>query len=287
MVMNTSMEDFDQLYANNLEPEVFSVQQIKGFKQKAQESSIVEFPIHIKLETGMNRLGFNHEELQEVLPVLGSGVFQVKSIFSHLAASDMPEEESFTLSQFERFKTMKQQIQAVVGKEFLSHILNSGGITRYPTYQMDMVRLGIGLYGVEVNGLYQYQVESVSTLKASISKIRKVAKGETVGYSRKGAIEQDTRIAVVSIGYADGYDRRFGNGKGQMVVNGHLVPVVGNVCMDMTMLDLGDIPAIEGDEVIVFGVKPSVSYLANRIGTIPYELLTNVSERVKRVYYSG
>lgn len=168
----------------------------------------------------------------------------------------------------------------------LYHILNSAGIVRFPDYQFDMVRLGIGLYGVEASGQEQDQLLPISTLKTTISQIKHIAKGETVGYSRKGVATRDTLLATIAIGYADGFDRRFGQGKGQVYINGQLAPVVGNVCMDMTMVDVTGIEAAEGDEVIIFGKEIPITKLASAIGTIPYEILTNVSERVKRIFFT-
>jgi Alr-MurF fusion protein len=212
-------------------------------------------------------------------------IFTVKTVFSHLAASETPAHDDFTREQFERFQKMVDYLTVGLGYSPMRHILNSGGIVRFPERQMDMVRLGIGLYGVDSSGLLQDQLQTVNTLKATISQIKNVAAGETVGYGRLGKALRPMRIATLSLGYADGLLRRAGNGQFSVLINGHRAPLVGNVCMDMTMADVTDIPnASEGDTATIFGKDLPVQELAASLGTIPYEIFTTISERVKRVY---
>jgi alanine racemase len=230
----------------------------------------------------MNRLGFLNSDIDDLCSFLAnSPSLKILSVFSHLVASDELSQDDFTKKQTALFSKMAAEIENAIGYPFLKHIANSSAIHRHPGLQLNMVRLGIGLYGVD-SGL---KLQNVTTLKTTISQIKQVPKGETVGYSRKGLVERDSVIAVVRIGYADGYTRKLGNGTGKMLLNGQLAPVIGNVCMDMTMLDITGIEAAEGDEVIVFGEKLPVSKVAAWAQTIPYEILTNISQRVKRVYY--
>ena len=210
----------------------------------------------------------------------------VKSIFSHLAASDEWAHEAFSLEQIHSFCGIAESIKEILPNKPLLHILNSGGITRFPDFQFDMVRLGIGLHGVEVNDKYQSQLQKPAILKTVISQIRKVKAGESIGYGRKGKAVHDMSIAVIAIGYADGYLRVFSNGNAYVTIKNQKARTIGNVCMDMTMVDVTNLDAKEGDEVIVFGESPTVSELAQWANTIPYEILTNVSTRVKRVFYS-
>lgn len=286
MVMNTSSESFGQLIRYNLEPEVYSLAQLKALANFLREANKT-IHIHLKLDTGMHRLGFNKHELPNVLEYLANNpAISVSSVFSHLAGADEALHNDFSHHQVKRFIEMKNYLSQNSDIKPLYHILNSAGIVRFPDYQFDMVRLGIGLYGVEASGQEQDQLLPISTLKTTISQIKHIAKGETVGYSRKGVATRDTLLATIAIGYADGFDRRFGQGKGQVYINGQLAPVVGNVCMDMTMVDVTGIEAAEGDEVIIFGKEIPITKLASAIGTIPYEILTNVSERVKRIFFT-
>lgn len=211
---------------------------------------------------------------------------EVASIFTHLAAADEKRHDQFTHEQVAIYNRCYQRIASELGYFPLKHILNSAGIIRFPEYQYDMVRLGIGLYGVEVTGLERHQLEPVSTLKTIISQIKNIKKGETIGYGRTGEATYPMKTATIAIGYADGFDRRFSTGKIKVLVNGHPAPTIGNVCMDMAMIDITGIDAKEGDEVIIFGKEQTVKSLADAIGTIPYEILTNISERVKRIFYT-
>ncbi|HEU4607144.1 MAG TPA: alanine racemase, partial [Chitinophagaceae bacterium] len=241
---------------------------------------------HIELETGMNRLGFSKEQLPVLLSVLRGNAFKVQSVFSHLASSEDPQHDAFTRRQAELYGQMADEIQAVLPYTFIRHIANTAAITRHPELQWDMVRLGIGLYGVSPGEEQHLELAEVSTLRSTIAQIKELPEGETVSYGRKGVLVQPSRIATVRIGYADGYPRTLSNGAGKMWVNGHLAPVVGTICMDMTMIDITGIPQVqEGDEVVVFGKELPVSQVAHWAQTIPYELLTGVSQRVKRVYF--
>jgi alanine racemase len=234
----------------------------------------------------MHRLGFEEEDVNElIVRIKNNKQLKIRSIFSHLVATDESEHDDFTWKQIRKFTDMSEQIQSHLDYPVLRHILNSAGITRFPDAQFDMVRLGIGLYGIGVNASEQAHLQNVSTLKTSISQIKNITANDTIGYSRKGLAKRDMKIATVPIGYADGLSRKLSNGKGKMFIKGKPAPIVGNVCMDMCMIDITDINANENDEVIVFGEAYPIAEVANDIGTIPYEVLTNVSRRVKRVYY--
>jgi alanine racemase len=234
----------------------------------------------------MHRLGFEENEIDELCSILIASNIKVASIFSHLVGADSFEHDGFTKSQVAQFERIFQKIEALLGYNTLKHILNSAGITRWSNHQYDMVRLGIGLYGVESpNHPSNMKLQNVSTLKTVISQIRDVKKGDTIGYSRKGRAKENYKIATLAIGYADGYSRKFSNGVGMFLVNGKLAPVIGNVCMDMCMINISGINVEEGNEVIVFGEHLTVNQLAQWGETIPYEILTNVSERVKRVFF--
>jgi alanine racemase len=282
MVMNTTPIGFENLVTYQLEPELYSFSILKAFKSHLLRHQITRYPIHIKLDTGMHRLGFMPEEVTALSDLLTQDdTFVVRSVFSHLVASENPAEDAFTQQQGMLFEKMAQQIESAIGYSCIKHIANTSAIKRHPSLQFNMVRLGIGLYGIDS----QYPVELVTTLKTTISQIKRLPQGATVGYGRRGVLHQDATIATVRIGYADGYARSFSNGEGKMLVNGQLAPVIGNVCMDMTMLDITGIPALEGDEVIIFGKDLSVTTMAGWAHTIPYEILTNISHRVKRVYF--
>jgi alanine racemase len=286
MVMNADEATFDTLVTYDLEPEIYSFPIYHAFNQYLKQQGIRQFPVHIKFNTGMNRLGFEVADA----PLLGELISKdhtmaVKSVFSHLAASEDPAHDNFTQQQVELFEDACKKIGRLLGYSFIKHIANSAAILRNPGYQFDMVRLGIGLYGVdsaEGNGL---SLQTVTTLKSTIAQIRKVEAGDTVGYGRQGQVHRDSLIAVVRIGYADGFGRELGNGKGRMYINGGFAPVIGNVCMDMTMIDITDLPGIkEGDEAEIFGKKLPVQDVAKAAGTIAYEIMTGISQRVKRVY---
>ncbi|MCS6796454.1 MAG: alanine racemase, partial [Raineya sp.] len=228
------------------------------------------------------------QESNTLLALLQNVPFlKVASVMSHLAAADEEQHDAFSLKQIQIFQKVTQSLEKKLSYKFLRHILNSPGIVRFPEHQMDMVRLGIGLYGVETAGRFQQNLQPISKLKTVISQIKTISKNDTVGYGRKGKVNQRTRIGIIAIGYADGLSRAFSNGVGKVKVRGKLVPIVGNICMDMTMIDLSHVPEAQvGDEVIIFDETHTIQDLAKAIGTIPYEILTNISERVKRVFYS-
>ncbi len=288
MVMNAMRDTYDPLLRYNLEPEIFSRKSmLEWVGYINQMPATTEIPaIHLKLDTGMHRLGFtedDYEWLKEVITENPS--LRVASIFSHLVGADEGEHTPFSHLQYERFRKGTGFLEAAIGRPVLKHLLNSAGIVRFPEYKMDMVRLGIGLYGIEATRRKQSKLQTVGTLKATISQIKYVPAGETIGYGRKGILDAPSIIATISLGYADGYDRRFGNGKGHVLVNGIKCPTVGNICMDMTMIDITGSKAREGDTVVVMGDGLPAWQLADAIGTIPYELFTNIGERVKRVFY--
>lgn len=286
MIMNPELMSFELMILHKLEPEIYNFRLLNQLQDVLRKHEGEPFKIHIKLDTGMNRLGFSEADINElVVRLINNKHLKVKSIFSHLSSSDDADHDNYTKLQLQRFGDMSREIMKNLTYPVMRHILNSSGILRFNEAQYDMVRIGIGLYGFSSTSNEQNQLQQVATLKTTISQIKNVSAGETVGYSRKGVLSRDSVIATVAIGYADGINRRFGNGAGKMLVNGKLAPVVGNVCMDMCMLDITDIQAREGDEVIVFGTELPVTVMADAIGTIPYEILVNVSQRVKRVYF--
>ncbi|WP_200975008.1 bifunctional UDP-N-acetylmuramoyl-tripeptide:D-alanyl-D-alanine ligase/alanine racemase [Echinicola sp. 20G] len=285
MVLNPAPESFPNLIRHQLEPVVYSPSFFKQLGEYCQ-SNQSQLSIHLDLDTGMHRLGFGEENLTELVDLIQLyPELHIASCYTHLAGADEAIHEEFTKNQIELFSSMCNAIQNSLDYSPIRHALNSAGIVRYPKHQFDMVRLGIGLYGVEVNGMHESALQPVSTLKTTVSQIKSLKKGQTVGYSRKGSMKRDGKIATIAIGYADGYDRRFSNGNGQVLINGKKAPVIGNVCMDMTMVDITDMEVREGDEVIIYGEGLSIMEQAKSIGTIAYELLTNISGRVKRVYY--
>jgi alanine racemase len=288
MVMNANVSTFDLLWEYKLEPELYSRSILTSWIDylKTRHFPSDAPPIHLKLDTGMHRLGFTAADYTWLIEQLTKNpVLKVASIFSHLVGADEGKHNSFSRDQYERFVEGASMIEESLGYHTLKHILNSAGIVRFPEYKMDMVRLGIGLYGVEATGQEQKYLQSVGTLKTVVSQIKYLTKGETVGYSRRGQVDHDSAIATLAIGYADGYDRGFGNGVGQVWINGTLCPTIGNVCMDMTMIDVTGVYVAEGDEVIVFGKEIGITDLATSIGTIPYEILTGIGERVKRIFF--
>ncbi len=288
MVMNPSIQDFDKMVDHQLEPEIYHLQLLNAFIYYLETNSYNSYyPIHLKIETGMNRLGFQEENMDElILMLLDQDVIKVATIFSHLAASDEPEMDDFSYTQLNQFEELSQKIIHALDYSIKRHILNSSGIVRFPEFQFDFVRLGIGLYGVDSSHSIQSKLSIIGTLKTTISQIKEVQKGETVGYGRKGSRDYVAKIAIIAIGYADGYDRRFSNGVGEVFIHGQRAKIIGNVCMDMCMADVTDIPeAKEGDEVEIYGKNISIIECSEKIGTIPYELLTKISRRVRRVYY--
>lgn len=287
MVMNPDEHSYTTLLEWKLEPEIYNFKSLHALLRATQHSPQPSYPLHIKLDTGMHRLGFENQDISRLIEIITQNpTLHIKSIFSHLAASGDSAFDDFTRLQGERFNTMSQQLLQAFPYPILRHLCNSSGILRHPSLHFDMVRLGLGLYGIESIHPVQQQLHTVGTLKTTIAQIKTVAANETVGYSRQGLLSRDTRIATVCIGYADGIPRRMGNGKAYMLLHGQPAPIIGNVCMDMCMLDITDIEDVhEGDEVEVFGSSLPVSTLALWADTIPYEILTGISQRVKRVYY--
>ncbi len=285
MVLNPEKATFDIIVRHRLEPEIYSLnllRQFIAFLPPNQKASI-----HLKLDTGMHRLGFEQQDLSTLIDILiQNPQLKIASVFSHLSASDKEIHDTFSQQQFALFQAMNQEISQQIGYQPLRHILNSNGIIRFPQYQLDMVRLGIGIYGVDMNDLRDSNLQTVLSLKASISQIKIVQKNETIGYNRKGKALNAMRIATISIGYADGLLRRAGNGSYAVLIHGKKALTIGNVCMDMTMVDITEIPeANEGDEVIIFGKDNPVENLAKCYESLTYEVFTGISERVKRVYY--
>ena len=283
MVMNVDETTFDTLVKYHLEPEIFSFSQYQQFDQFIKNQAISNFPIHIKLNTGMNRLGFDMDTIENLCGLLKSNLqLKVQTIFSHLSGSGNKTLENFTHQQLDLFNRAAAKIERALGYTTLKHIANSDAILLNPVFHIDMVRLGIGLYGTSQGPL---SLEPVIQLTTTISQIRHLKKGDTVGYNRAGVLLRDSIIATVRLGYADGYSRQLGLGKGAMWVNGLLAPIVGDICMDMTMIDITDIASVhEGDAVQVFGKNLAITQVAKWAGTIPYEILTSIGQRVKRIY---
>lgn len=287
MVMNAEAFSYASIVEHNLQPVIYSQHLLREFEDYAKTQGLTNYPVHLEVETGMNRLGFALEEMESVASHFAANqTLRIQSLFSHLAASEDPTQDAFTFLQAERFQKAASVLEQSISYPFLKHISNSAAIVRHPQLQFDMVRLGIGLYGIEPDAEDEVSLEPVATLRSTVAQIKEVRKGESVSYNRRSIVQRDSRIATVRIGYADGFSRRFGNGVGKMWLRGRMVPVVGTVCMDMTMVDVTDVPvASEGDDVVVFGKHLPVQDVAALIGTIPYEVMTSVSQRVKRVYY--
>lgn len=281
MVMN-QRSGFLKLLEHDLEPEIYSFKQLQSL---SSEIGSKKAKIHLKLDTGMHRLGFVEPEIDELIHFLIENKnITVQSIFSHLPSADVPEKDEFTKKQLQHFTFLAHKIEEKLGYSSLKHILNTAGIERFTDYQLDMVRLGIGLYGAAPTKENQNNLLAISTLKTTISQIRNVEKGELIGYSGKGISPENGKIATIAIGYADGYNRKFSNGLGIVIIKGKKYPIIGNVCMDMSMVYIGNDAIEEGDEAIIFGQDLPVYELAEKIQTISYEILTNISERVKRIF---
>ncbi len=286
MVMNAEPSAFDLLTENNLEPEIFSFNILNEFSVFLKSSAISNYPVHIKIDTGMHRLGFTNNDIIDLCKKLKEAPVKVVSVFTHLVAAENKDEDKFTRQQVEIFKKCCNTLEENLQYSFLKHVANTAGIGRHNHLQMDMVRLGIGLYGIDSNKQMQQKLRNVTTLTTTVSQIKRVSKGETVGYGRTARMQRDSRIATVRIGYADGYPRSLSNGIGKMLIRQKAAPIAGNVCMDMTMLDVTDIEKInEGDEVIIFSEAFPLQNLATWAHTIPYEIMTGISQRVKRIYY--
>ncbi|WP_417592340.1 bifunctional UDP-N-acetylmuramoyl-tripeptide:D-alanyl-D-alanine ligase/alanine racemase [Owenweeksia hongkongensis] len=287
LVLNAEPSSFHDLVEYNLEPEVYSFYQLEVLENALKNHNLSEaFKVHLKVETGMHRLGFEEDQLKDLAEKLKSNRhIKVASVFSHLAASDDPEQRDFTLGQVAKLKQMTDMLKSDLGYDFLRHISNSSGISQYPEAHFDMVRLGVGLYGIGSNEEDKKHLNVVSDLMASVSQVKQLKVGDSVSYGRTFVTEKPTTIAVVSIGYADGFRRSLSNGVGEVAISGKRYQVVGRVCMDMVMVDVTGSDVAEGDEVEVFGPTISVYELAQKMDTIPYEVLTGISSRVKRVYF--
>ncbi len=285
IVMNPEMSSFRTLFSYRLEPEIYSFNLLNALLAEGEKLGVSGYPIHIKIDSGMHRLGFTENQVDELASLLQSQiVLMARSVFSHFAGSDETQHDAYTLQQIATFNRCADKIQAASKHKVIRHLLNTAGITRFSEHQLDMVRLGIGLYGVspidENQGL-----RPVSTLKTTILQIHEYEAGETIGYGRHGVLTRRSRIAAIPIGYADGLDRHLSNGNCEVLVNGHRAPIIGNICMDICMIDVTDVACNEGDRVEIFGENLPVQELAKRLDTIPYEVLTSISNRVKRVYY--
>ena len=286
MVLNPETTSFAAIIQHHLEPEIYSIKGLKAFLKIAEQRKLTQFPIHIKIDTGMHRLGFEEKNLEELIQILkGNETVQIKSILSHMATSDDLKQDAFSKSQISLFEKLSTQLQTELNIKPIRHILNTSGITNYPEAQYDMVRLGIGLYGISNDTDEQRELENVGTLKSVISQKRTIAANESVGYGRRFIADKETIIATIPIGYADGIRRSWGNGVGYVVINNKPAKIVGSVCMDMLMVDVTDIDCKEGNTVIIFGENPTVNFMAQQLNTIPYEILTSISQRVKRVFF--
>lgn len=290
MVMNPEEESFDDIIRYHLEPDIYSFRILEAFADAVRliAEDGIPVPIHIELDTGMHRLGFSGDDIDELIHRLSNpdNPMQVVSVFSHLACSEDPDMDCFTRQQIDRFAQWSSKLKTGLSdSHILCHILNSSGITRFPEAQMDMVRLGIGLYGISPEEDVQRFLKPVSKLKTKISQIKDIPQGDTVGYNCRWTARRPSRIAIISIGYADGLNRHLGYENGRVLVRGSQVPIIGSICMDMCFLDVTDVDCQEGDEVIIFGDADLLKQMSQSSGTIPYEILTSVSPRVKRIYY--
>lgn len=287
IVMNPEPSGFSALVAKDLEPEIYSLKELQAFQKEVEKQNRKKYPINLKIDSGMHRLGFVEKDIPALLDYLksNSDLFEVKSVFSHFSASDDLQFEDFTQEQFAVFNKLSNAIKEQLNIQPICHISNTSAISNYPEFQMDMVRLGIGLYGISNDESEMKYLENVGTLKSIILQIKDIQKGESVGYSRGFVAKKPTRTATIPIGYADGIPRAWGRGKGYVMINNKKAPILGSVCMDMLMVDITEISCNEGDSVVIFGENPTVTEMAKVLDTIPYEILTGISHRVKRVFY--
>ena len=284
LVLHPQPVNFERLIEKCLEPSLYSPRILREFLKTAAEKAQKDYPVHLKFNTGLNRLGFWENDVDYIKEQLdGRDELKLISVFSHLAASEDPNEADFSQMQIERFKMIVDEVQAKLDGKPFRHMLNTSGIINYPEAQFEMVRSGIGLYGYGNEAPIDAQLKPVVTLKTVISQIHKIEPHETVGYNRAFTSDSYKVTATLPLGHADGIGRQYGNLKGSVVVNGKQAPIIGNVCMDMMMIDITGVECKEGDEVIVFGKENSADQLASQAGTISYELLTAISQRVKRV----
>jgi alanine racemase len=286
IVLNPETTSFAAIIQHQLEPEIYSIKGLKAFLKIAGQKKLKQFPIHIKIDTGMHRLGFEEENLEDLIQILrGNESVQIKSILSHMATSDDLRHDGFAKSQIDLFEKLSSRLLTELHIKPIRHILNTSGITNYGEAQYDMVRLGIGLYGISNDSEEQKELQVVGTLKSVISQIRTIDSGESVGYGRRFIATETTKIATIPIGYADGISRSWGNNVGYVLINNKPARIVGSVCMDMLMVNVTDIDCKEGNTVIIFGENPTVNFMAGQLNTIPYEILTSISQRVKRVFF--
>lgn len=287
LVFHPQPANFAKAIAHCLEPSLYSANVLRSFQQTAESLDQDRYPVHLKFNTGLNRLGFWENDIEFIAGALkGNKTLKIASVFSHLAASEDIGEKEFTLKQIAQFNKILQQFEHAFGFLPIRHILNTSGIFNFPDSQLDMVRSGIGLYGYGNDPRFDEELRAVSTLKTIISQLHKIEPGESVGYNR-GFTSDGYRItATLPIGHADGIGRHYGNGKARVWIHNKAAPVIGNVCMDMMMVDVTDIPCKEGDEVVVFGPDCSADELASSANTISYELLTGISPRIKRLIHN-
>ncbi len=284
VVMNPEMGSLGVIFDHNLEPEIYGFRLLDALITTAEKLGLTDYPVHIKIDSGMHRLGFERKDIPQLIQQLeGQKQLKIRSIFSHLAGADEANLDAFSMTQINEFTYCADQLSAAFSHHIMRHILNSAGAERLTDYQFDMVRLGIGLYGI--SSIPTVKLSPVCSLKTIVLQIKKISAGETVGYSRNGKVDKDKRIAILPVGYADGFDRKLGNGVGEVLVNGKRAKVIGNVSMDLITIDVTDIEVAEGDFVEIFGDKLSLLVVANWLKTIPYEILTSISRRVKRIYF--
>jgi len=284
VVMNPEKGSFSEIFEHKLEPEIYSFRLLESFIEAAERNGFTDYPVHIKIDTGMHRLGFEASDIDKLIELLKKQhQVKVRSVFSHLAGADSPELDYFTHAQAKVFDECSHKFKQAFNHPILNHLLNSAGAGRFPDYQYDMVRLGIGLYGVSANT--NLLLQQVCALKTVVLQIKHIPAGETVGYNRNGVLKKDTTVAVLPVGYADGFNRHLGNGTGEVYIRGQRARVIGNVSMDLVTVDVTNMDVQEGDQVEVFGNNITISEIAEKLDTIPYEILTGVSRRVKRVYY--
>jgi Alr-MurF fusion protein len=292
MVMNANYDVLEQLIKFNLEPSIYSKKQLLDFIEQLKDThNLFSNPlsVQIELDSGMHRLGFDPQEIDDIIEILNTNSHLIRpvAVFTHLAAADEQAYNDFTNQQIKIFEQFATKLEKGIGKQLIKHVLNSPGISRFSECQMDMVRLGIGLHGIDPNGFFNRDLKAVATLKTVVSQVRMVEAGSAVGYGRHSYSNDDRKIATLAIGYADGLMRASGNGQIKVLINGSLCPLVGNICMDMCFADVTDLNVADGDEAIVFGPDLPIEELANAVGTIPYELLTHISGRVPRVFFEA
>ncbi len=283
LVLHPQIQNFDEIIRNQLEPSIYNLKTLNAFITHAEEKEIESYPIHLKFNTGLNRLGFSKVNIPEIMEIICSSKYvKIKSIFSHLAASEDNNERQFTLNQLQNFKKILIQVCNYIEYTPMAHSLNTSGVINYPEAQFDMVRIGIGLYGFGNNKKETSQLKNTHILKSIISQIHIAKKGETVGYNRAFKASKDTTIATIPIGHADGLSRKLGNGNGYITIQSQGAPIIGNVCMDMIMVDITDIKCNEGDPVFIFKTQEDILNISKLSETISYEILTLISQRIKR-----